>query len=112
MMTTIHTPLSAKILVGKSVPADIMAYISGLNLKEDYNKLSNVLKLKSNGNGNGKVSKLEELVLALEKENSQLKQRIDILQKNFESHETLIADLNERLTYFEKHGKKKGFEFR
>lgn len=98
---------SAKILVGKSVPADIMTYISGLNLKEDYNKLSNVLKLKSNGNGNGKVSKLEELVLELEKENAQLKQRIEILQKNFESHETMIADLNERLTYFEKHGKKR-----
>ena len=98
---------SAKILVGKSVPADIMTYISGLNLKEDFLKLSSVLKLKSDGNGNGKVSKLKELVLALEKENAQLKQRIEILQKNFESHEKVITDLNERLTYYEKHGKKK-----
>ena len=36
---------SAKLLVGKSVSADIMTYISGVQLRNDFVKLSNVLRL-------------------------------------------------------------------
>lgn len=36
---------SAKLLVGKSVSADIMTYISGIQLRNDFIKLSNVLRL-------------------------------------------------------------------
>jgi cell division protein FtsB len=59
-----------------------------LNLKEDFWKCRAVLKLKPNGNGNGRVTGIEEALLALEKENVTLKrenvtlkQRIEILQK-------------------------------
>jgi site-specific recombinase XerD len=76
---------SAKILVGKSVPSDIMTYISGLNLKEDFNKLSNVLKLKGNSNGNGKVRDLENAVKQIESENMTFKTRIDLLQKEVQT---------------------------
>lgn len=76
---------SAKILVGKSVPADIMTYISGLNLKEDFLKLSNVLKLKPNGNGNGKVRDLENAVKQIESENLAFKTRIDLMQKEIQT---------------------------
>lgn len=36
---------SIKIMVGKAVSADITTYISGVSLKEDFLKLSNILKL-------------------------------------------------------------------
>jgi hypothetical protein len=35
----------AKLLVDKSIPADIMTYIQGVQLKNDFLKLSNVLRL-------------------------------------------------------------------
>jgi DNA modification methylase len=105
---------SARILVGKSVPSDIMTYISGLNLKEDFLRLSAVLKLKSNGNGNGKVKLIEETLLTLEKENAALKkenvtlkQRIEILQKNFEGMQKTLGDYEERLVWLEKKTGKK-----
>ena len=106
------TSWNAQMMCGKAVDKSISTYINGVALKNDATKILNVLRMETNGNGNSKVSKLEELVLALEKENSQLKQRIEILQKNFEEHREILTDLNERLTYYENHGKKKGFEFR
>lgn len=96
---------SAKMLVGKVVSADIQTYIEGTNLRNDHLKLSNVLKLK--GANGSKVSKLEDIVITLERENHQLKKRIELLQKNFESQETILKDINERLVHFEKYGKKK-----
>jgi site-specific recombinase XerD len=73
---------SAKMMVGKAVPVDIATYISGVSLKEDYLKLTNILKLKGSNGNNGKVTKLEEVMNYLEKENSILKTRVDLLQKN------------------------------
>lgn len=72
---------SIKLMIGKTVSPDIATYISGVSLKEDYLKLSNILKLKGS-NGNGKVTRLEEVVNSLESENSILKSRVDLLQKN------------------------------
>jgi integrase len=55
---------ASKIFVGKSVPSDIMTYIQGANLKEDFIKLSNVLKLKpSIANGNGKTKEALDTIM-------------------------------------------------
>lgn len=92
---------SAKMMVGKAVSADIATYISGVTLNGDFLKLPSVLKLKGTASANGKVKQLEATILALEKENATLRQRVEILQKNFENHETIIADLTERLETIE-----------
>lgn len=86
---------SIRMMVGKAVSADIATYISGVSLKEDFTKLSNVLKLKGPTNGNGKMAKLEHVILDLEKENASLKQRIEILQKNFQVNNEAVKILVE-----------------
>lgn len=108
---------SIKMMVGKAVSADIATYISGVSLKEDFLKLSNATQLRSNGtNGNGKVKALEETLLSLEKENHELRTRIDVLQKNFEDHDEKLkfmnTDFNERLNWLEnKAGKKEKVKY-
>jgi len=63
---------NAQMMCGKAVDKSIATYINGVQLKNDAMKVHNVLKM-DNSNGNGKVSKLEERLLVLEKENSELK---------------------------------------
>lgn len=53
---------SAKMLVGKSVPVDMSTYIKGTNLKNDFIKLSSVLKLKPTYQGNGKTKQALDLI--------------------------------------------------
>ena len=66
------TSWNAQMMVGKSVDKSISTYINGIQLKNDAIKVHNVLKMEVS-NGNGRVSKLEERLLILEKENSELK---------------------------------------
>jgi len=66
------TSWNAQMMCGKAVDKSIATYINGLQLKNDAMKVHNVLKMEIS-NGNGKVTKLEESVLALEKENAELK---------------------------------------
>lgn len=85
---------SAKMIVGKAIPSADSTYLQGTELKTDAEKLQKVLRLFPI-NGNGKVGKLEELVLSLEKENAQLKQRIEILQEHFNEMKKQMADFEE-----------------
>lgn len=72
---------SAKMIVGKSIPSSDSTYLQGTALKEDFIKLSKVLTLKPS-NGNGKVTKLEEVINSMEKELFIYKTRVDLLQKS------------------------------
>jgi hypothetical protein len=96
------TSWNAKLMVGKAVDKSTATYINGLALKNDAVKVSNALRMEVS-NGNGKVVKLETLVIELERENKTLKDRIEILQKHFYSHELLINEANERILALEKH---------
>jgi integrase len=66
------TSWNAQMMCGKAVDKSIATYINGVQLKNDATKVHNVLKM-DYSNGNGKVSKLEERLLILEKENAELK---------------------------------------
>jgi hypothetical protein len=90
-----------KQVVGKAI--DEGAYVSQDQLRGIYSRAMKDLLI----NGNGKVGKLHELIIALEKENAMLKQRLEVLQQQFTSQETTINSINERLTYYETHGKRK-----
>lgn len=57
---------NAKLMCGKAVEKSIECYINGLSLKEDFLKVSEVLRLRK-PNGNGKVTKLEEDVQLITK---------------------------------------------
>lgn len=97
---------SAKMIVGKSIPSSDSTYLHGTDLKEDFMKLSKVLTLKPS-NGNGKVTKLEEVVNSLEKENSIFKTRIDLLQKNQTEQSKKLEEfekvfVNRQVEFFEK----------
>lgn len=74
---------NAKILCGKSVSADILTYINGVQLKDDFLKVSNVLKLfpKITQNAEDQIQKMEKAIGQLEDENAAFRTRIDLMQK-------------------------------
>ena len=91
-----------KFFLGKSNPMSDQTYYEGMNLKEYADQLHKALKLFP-VNGNGKVSKLEETMMALEKENAQLKARIELLQNHFNDMKKTV---DERLDWLETKAKK------
>jgi predicted RNase H-like nuclease (RuvC/YqgF family) len=98
-------------MVGKSISKAMLPYLTGIDVKTAFLKLQKITGIstiieESEGNIK-KIEALENALIELEKENKNLKTRIEVLQSKLETHETIITDLNERLTYFEKHGKKK-----
>ena len=60
-------------MVGKSVDKSIETYINHVQLKDDFLKISEVLRLRK-PNGNGKVANLE-------KENEELRQVMRVISK-------------------------------
>jgi integrase len=95
---------SAKLMCGKSIPVDILTYINGVQLKDDFLKVANVLKLfpKTIPEAEDKIKNLEEALEHVEKENRIAKTRIDYLQKTIEEMdiritETISEKLDERL---------------
>jgi len=100
------THWNIKMLVGRSVPRDVETYISGINLKSDFEKLHEVLTLNPTQN-NEKVSDLKSAIVTLEKENKNLKTRISVLQERFEGLEFQIPDLTERILWLETKAKKR-----
>jgi site-specific recombinase XerD len=93
-----------KLLLGKSVPmSDGTYYAEGINLKPDADKLHEVIRLFPKQT-NGRVTKLEQVILDLEKENSGLKTRLEILQSNFDGMTKMVE---ERLNWLEIRAKKK-----
>ena len=95
---------SAKLMCGKSIPVDILTYINGVQLKDDFLKVANVLKLfpKTIPEAEDKIKNLEEALEHVEKENRIAKTRIDYLQKTIEEMdiritETISKSLDERM---------------
>jgi len=106
-----------RVMTGKSVSKSLLPYLTGIDVKTAFLKLQKILGIttiiEESETNIKKIETLENALIELEKENKNLKTRIEVLQSKLESHETIITDLNERLTYFEKHGKKKpSFVFR
>lgn len=83
------TSWNAMMMVGKAIDKSIETYINHLKLKEDYLKVFSVLRMELN-NGNGRVTKVEEALAALEKENTVLKTRLDGLQKTVQQMEKIV----------------------
>lgn len=90
---------SAKALTGKSIPKDIATYIEGLDLKKDFLKLHDVLRLKrTKGEINGieeEIGSLKEALNSVEKENLVFKARIDNLQNTVEEYGEYLGSLIE-----------------
>jgi integrase len=101
------TSWNAQMMCGKAVDKSIATYINGIQLKNDAMKVHNVLKMEFiNGtNNHSKIEQLEQTLVSLEKENKELKTRIEVLQKNFDketlSLESAIVKLDERLEVVE-----------
>jgi len=95
------TSWNAQMMCGKSVEKSIAAYINGVQLKNDATKVYNVLKMEVS-NGNGKVTRLEETVNALERENMTFKTRIDLMQKNLQTQESESAVFKTRIDSMQK----------
>jgi predicted RNase H-like nuclease (RuvC/YqgF family) len=98
----------AKVITAKKVSASDLTYIPNLDaeclrvFKESYKEFA------LNGDITGKVKQQQEkrikdlttALVNLEKENATLKTRIEVLQANFESHETTIGEMKKDLTDF------------
>ena len=89
------SPWSAKLMCGKSVPASDDAYIHNVELKPDFVKVSEVLRLfpKSVPHASDRIRQFEDAMTALEKENITLKTRIEVMQKQSGLTEKALADL-------------------
>lgn len=83
-----------KFSLGKANPMSDQTYYEGMNLSEYADQLHKVLKLFPS-NGNGRVGKLEDLVLSLEKENAELRARIDLLHKNSDGMQKMLEESTE-----------------
>jgi integrase len=96
------TSWNAKMMCGKAVDKSIATYINGIQLKNDAMKVHNVLKMEVSNGNNGKVTRLEETVNALERENMTFKTRIDLLQKNLQTQEDENAVFKTRIDSMQK----------
>jgi integrase len=96
------TSWNAQMMCGKAVDKSIATYINGVQLKNDAMKVHNVLKMEVSNGNNGKVTRLEETVNALERENMTFKTRIDLLQKNLQMHENENAVFKTRIDSMQK----------
>lgn len=101
------TSWNAQMMCGKAVDKSIATYINGVQLKNDAMKVHNVLRMEVvNGtNNHRKIEQLEQTLVSVERENKELKTRVEVLQKNFDKEtvtlETAIAKFNERLEVVE-----------
>lgn len=90
---------STKALTGKSIPKDIATYIEGLDLKKDFLKLHDVLRLKRTKREiNGieeEIGILKEALNSVERENMVFKTRVDNLQSTVEQYGEYLSALIE-----------------
>jgi integrase len=86
---------SAKLIVGKSIPASDDTYIHDANLKNDFKKISDVLRLfpKTIPQAEDKLKNLENALRHVEEENAVSKTRIDMLQKDLRSLKETVEKL-------------------
>ena len=86
---------SSKMLVGKSIPASDDTYVHDAELKNDFLKISEVLRLlpKTIPQGIEQIQNLENAVKQIESENMAFKTRIDLLQKEVQTLKKSIDGL-------------------
>lgn len=74
-------------MCGKAIPASDDTYVHDAELKNDFIKISEVLRLfpKTIPQAEDKIKNLETAIGQLENENIAFKTRIDMLQKNFQA---------------------------
>ena len=77
---------SAKLMCGKAIPASDDTYVHDAELKNDFMKISETLRLfpKTMPQAEDKIKNLENAIGQLENENIAFKTRIDLLQKDFQ----------------------------
>jgi len=77
---------SAKLMCGKAIPASDDTYVHDAELKNDFMKISETLRLfpKTIPQAEDKIKNLETAIGQLENENIAFKTRIDLLQKDFQ----------------------------
>jgi len=92
-----------KFFLAKQNPMSDQTYYEGMNLKPYADQLHKALKLFPPTNGNGNVTKLKEAYLAVEKENKELRERIELLQQHFSDMKKTV---DERLDWLETKAKK------
>jgi hypothetical protein len=94
---------SAKLMCGKSIPASDDTYVHDANLKNDFEKISNVLRLflKTTPKTEDKLKKLEEALRHVERENTISKTRIEHLQKQVTELDTKSKEYRDRMLELE-----------
>lgn len=96
--------LGLKIMCGKAIPKSDDTYLWETNLRNDFVKVSEVLKLRPkviNGLAitlEQQISTLKKALISVEKENLVFKTRIDNLQNGMNELESKIAQYGEWLT--------------
>lgn len=78
---------SAKLMCGKSIPASDDTYVHDAELKNDFTKISEVLRLfpKSFPQTEDQIKNLENALRQVEEENMVFKTRIDVLQREVQT---------------------------
>jgi len=98
-----------KLMVGKSISKAMLPYLTGIDVKTAFLKLQKMTGIttiiEESETNVKKIEALETAMIELEKENMELKTRIEVLQKNFDketvSLESAIVKLDERLEVVE-----------
>jgi hypothetical protein len=96
-----------KLMVGKSISKAMLPYLTGIDVKTAFLKLQKITGISTiieeSETNIKKIESLENALVELEKENKNLKTRIEVLQSKLESHEQLFTELNDRILAIEKH---------
>jgi hypothetical protein len=89
---------SAKLMCGKAIPASDDTYVHDAELKNDFVKISEALRLfpKTIPQAEDKIKNLENAIGQLENENIAFKTRIDLLQKDFQQLKGTVDKLYPR----------------
>jgi len=98
-----------KIMVGKSVNKAMLPYLTGIDVKTAFLKLQKILGIttiiEESETNVKKIESLEDAMIELEKENKNLRTRIEVLQQRLDSNENTmtkaISDLTARLKTLE-----------
>lgn len=89
---------SAKLMCGKAIPASDDTYVHDAELKNDFIRISDVLRLlpKTIPQAEDQIENLEKAIGQLENENIAFKTRIDLLQKDFHKLKETVETLYPR----------------
>lgn len=104
-----------KIMVGKSVNKAMLPYLTGIDVKTAFLKLQKILGIttiiEESETNVKRIESLENAMIELEKENKNLRTRIEVLQSRLESNENTmnkaIDNFETRINWLENKAKKK-----